>query len=129
MSPADIVRYSGLKMSEFAARYVIPYRTLQACCNGTNPCPIYTRIMLCELLGILSMTEKNKVLDSPCFFKNVSALVLNYDSIRQLIQTALLFLFFNYKQQAQGQKYRNNHHLIHSAKGKAICKYPCNQLS
>ena len=60
ISPADIVRYSGLKMSEFAARYVIPYRTLQAWCNGTTPCPIYTRIMLCELLGILSTTERKQ---------------------------------------------------------------------
>lgn len=60
MTPAEIVQYSGLKMSEFAARYVIPYRTLQAWCDGTNPCPIYIRIMLCELLGILSMTERKQ---------------------------------------------------------------------
>ena len=60
MTPADIVQYSGLKMSEFSARYVIPYRTLQAWCDGTNPCPIYIRIMLCELLGILSMTERKQ---------------------------------------------------------------------
>ena len=60
MSPSEIVEYSGLKMSEFAARYVIPYRTLQAWCDGTNPCPIYIRIMLCELLGILSMTERKQ---------------------------------------------------------------------
>ncbi len=58
MSPYEIVEYSGLKMSEFAARYVIPYRTLQAWCDGTNPCPIYIRIMLCELLGILRKTER-----------------------------------------------------------------------
>lgn len=60
MSPADIVSYSGMKMSKFAARFVIPYRTLQAWCDGTNPCPIYTRIMLCELLGILHKTERKE---------------------------------------------------------------------
>ena len=60
MTPAEIVQYSGLKMSEFAARYVIPYRTLQAWCDGTNPCPVYIRIMLCELLGILRQTERKQ---------------------------------------------------------------------
>ena len=58
MTPSEIVDYSGLKMSEFAARYVIPYRTLQAWCDGTNPCPIYIRVMLCELLGILNKTVR-----------------------------------------------------------------------
>ena len=60
MTPSEIVEYSGLKMSEFAARYVIPYRTLQAWCDGTNPCPVYIRIMLCELLGILRQTERKQ---------------------------------------------------------------------
>ena len=58
MTPAEIVKYSGQKMSKFAERFVIPYRTLQAWCDGTNPCPIYTRIMLCELLGILRKTTR-----------------------------------------------------------------------
>ncbi|MBR0420315.1 MAG: hypothetical protein IJI66_14230 [Erysipelotrichaceae bacterium] len=60
MSPAEIVKYSGQKMSKFAERFVIPYRTIQAWCDGTNPCPIYTRIMLCELLGILNKTQRKQ---------------------------------------------------------------------
>ena len=55
MDMKDVVAYSGMKMSEFSERFVIPYRTLQDWCNGTNPCPIYTKLMLCEILGIISV--------------------------------------------------------------------------
>lgn len=58
MSMRDVVEYSGLKMSKFATRYCIPYRTLQAWCDGTNPCPIYIKIMLCELLGLIRKTDR-----------------------------------------------------------------------
>lgn len=51
----NLVDYSGMKMSEFSERFVIPYRTLQDWCNDTNPCPVYTKLMLCEILGLLSV--------------------------------------------------------------------------
>ena len=46
MDMRDIVEYSGMKMSEFSERFVIPYRTLQDWCNGTNNCTIYTKLMM-----------------------------------------------------------------------------------
>ena len=55
MEMKDVVAYSGMKMSEFSDRFVIPYRTLQDWCNGTNPCPVYTKLMLCEILGLISV--------------------------------------------------------------------------
>jgi len=57
MSPAEIVNHSGMMMSKFAERFVIPYRTLQAWCDGTNPCPIYMKILLAESTGLLRPTE------------------------------------------------------------------------
>ncbi len=50
MSMRDIVEYSKLDMAKFARRFCIPYRTLQAWCDGTNPCPIYIKMMLGEIL-------------------------------------------------------------------------------
>ncbi len=55
MEMRDLVENSGMKMSEFSERFVIPYRTLQDWCNGTNPCPVYTKLMLCEILGLISV--------------------------------------------------------------------------
>ena len=60
MTPAEIVTYADMKMSEFSERFAIPYRTLQSWCNGTNPFPVYIRILICEGLGILDKTTRDK---------------------------------------------------------------------
>ena len=57
MSIRDIVEHSGLNMAEFSRRYCIPYRTLQAWCDGTNPCPMYVKIMLGEILKLYSRSN------------------------------------------------------------------------
>ncbi len=54
MSMREIVAYSKLDMAKFSRRYCIPYRTLQAWCDGTNPCPIYIKMMLGEILKMYS---------------------------------------------------------------------------
>ena len=51
MSMKEIVEASGLDMAKFSRRFCIPYRTLQAWCDGTNPCPIYVKLMICEILN------------------------------------------------------------------------------
>lgn len=68
MTMREVVDYSGMNMSKFSKRFCIPYRTLQAWCDGTNPCPVYVKLMLCELLGIMptrvqfiSMTDRQSV--------------------------------------------------------------------
>ena len=50
MSMRELVEYSKLDMAKFSRRFCIPYRTLQAWCDGTNPCPVYIKMMLGELL-------------------------------------------------------------------------------
>ena len=54
MSMREIVAYSKLDMAKFSRRFCIPYRTLQAWCDGTNPCPIYIKMMLGEILKMYS---------------------------------------------------------------------------
>lgn len=56
MGMQDIVEYSKLDMAKFSRRFCIPYRTLQAWCNGTNPCPIYIKMMLGEILKMYTRT-------------------------------------------------------------------------
>ena len=58
MSMREIVDRSKMSMADFARRFCIPYRTLQAWCDGTNECPIYTKLMICEILGLLGKRSK-----------------------------------------------------------------------
>ena len=57
MSVRDLVDYSNLDMAKFARRFCIPYRTLQAWCDGTNPCPIYIKLMIAEILHLYQRTN------------------------------------------------------------------------
>ena len=52
MSMRELVEYSQLDMAKFSRRFCIPYRTLQAWCDGTNQCPVYIKMMLGEILKI-----------------------------------------------------------------------------
>ena len=52
VSFADIVKASGLKLVDFAARFAIPYRTAQNWLAGVNRCPDYTRLLLARAVGI-----------------------------------------------------------------------------
>lgn len=48
----EIVQHTGLTQADFAARFVIPLRTLESWLGGTNACPPYTRLMLARLCGL-----------------------------------------------------------------------------
>ena len=53
-SMRDIVELNGGNMAKFSRRFCIPYRTLQAWCDGTNECPVYIKLMICEIMGLYS---------------------------------------------------------------------------
>lgn len=54
--PVDqILAVSGLSQANFYRRFLIPRRTLQDWCAGKRPCPIYTRMMFQQLLGLLTI--------------------------------------------------------------------------
>ncbi len=49
---ADIVKASGLKLVDFAARFAIPYRTAQNWKHGERECPAYVRLLLARAVGM-----------------------------------------------------------------------------
>ncbi len=54
MDMRELIAYSKLDMAKFSRRYCIPYRTLQAWCDGTNDCPIYIKLLIGESLKMYS---------------------------------------------------------------------------
>lgn len=53
-SVKDIASAAGISAREMAIRFCIPQRTMENWCMGVNKCPLYTRLMLQEALGIYS---------------------------------------------------------------------------
>ena len=49
---ADIVKASGLKLVDFAARFVIPYSTAQKWYYDLSRCPDYARLLLARAVGM-----------------------------------------------------------------------------
>lgn len=54
MSMADIRKAAGMTQAQFAVRYCIPLRTVQNW-EWRDTCPIYMRLMLAELQGLVSV--------------------------------------------------------------------------
>lgn len=53
LSVKDIVGTTKLSQKEFATRFCIPQRTVEAWCTGSRKCNDYIRLMMCRQLGIL----------------------------------------------------------------------------
>lgn len=51
-SVKDIASAAGISAREMAIRFCIPQRTMENWCMGVNKCPLYTRLMLQESIGI-----------------------------------------------------------------------------
>lgn len=54
-TPKEIVAASGLSQAAFAERYCIPKRTVENWCSGARECPIYTRLLLQRVEGLLKI--------------------------------------------------------------------------
>lgn len=52
-SVKDIAAAGGFSQRGLAERFGIPYRTVEDWCAGKRECPIYTRLMMQELLGLI----------------------------------------------------------------------------
>lgn len=52
----EIAAAAGLSCRKLAERFGVPYRTVENWCGGTNACPLYTRLMMQECLGLLTVT-------------------------------------------------------------------------
>lgn len=49
----DIASAAGLSVRALAIRFCIPQRTVENWASGARECPIYTRLMMQECLGLL----------------------------------------------------------------------------
>lgn len=49
----DIASSAGLSQRKLAERFLIPYRTMENWCGGVSECPLYTRLMMQRILGLL----------------------------------------------------------------------------
>ena len=54
-TPKEIVAASGLSQAAFAERYCIPKRTVENWCSGARECPIYTRLLIQRVEGLLKI--------------------------------------------------------------------------
>lgn len=44
---------AGLSQRKLAEHFLIPYRTMENWCGGVSECPLYTRLMMQRILGLL----------------------------------------------------------------------------
>lgn len=54
----DIRAYTGLKRTDFALRYLIPYRTMENWERGDAQCPDYLRLLLAQATGFYRRPER-----------------------------------------------------------------------
>lgn len=55
MSIKDIIKAADLNQSDLTRRFYIPLRTVQHWVAGTRACPVYTKIMIADLLGLITV--------------------------------------------------------------------------
>lgn len=49
----DICRDANISQRQLAEQFCIPYRTVENWCAGVNECPIYTKLMMQQLLNLI----------------------------------------------------------------------------
>lgn len=52
MSVKEIAKAAGMSQTALANRFGIPRRTMEDWCRGVSKCPLYTRLMMQECLGL-----------------------------------------------------------------------------
>lgn len=52
-SVKEIAVAAGLSQRKLAEKFCIPYRTVENWCGGQSECPLYTRLMMQQLLHLL----------------------------------------------------------------------------
>lgn len=54
-SVKEIAAAAGLSCRKLAERFSVPYRTMENWSSGANECPLYTRMMMQECLGLMKV--------------------------------------------------------------------------
>ena len=55
MTMLDLISASGLTKAAFSRRFLISLRTVENWVYGIHPCPIYVRMMIADLLGLVAV--------------------------------------------------------------------------
>lgn len=58
MTMIDLLSASGLTKAAFSRRFLIPLRTVENWVSGIRPCPIYVRLMIADLLGLVTAERR-----------------------------------------------------------------------
>lgn len=58
MTMLDLLSASGLTKAAFSRRFLIPLRTVENWASGIRPCPIYVRMMIADLLGLVTVERR-----------------------------------------------------------------------
>lgn len=58
MTMPDLLSASGLTKAAFSRRFLIPLRTVENWVSGIRPCPIYVRLMIADLLGLVTVERR-----------------------------------------------------------------------
>ena len=58
MTMLDLLSASGLTKAAFSRRFLIPLRTVENWVSGIRPCPIYVRLMIADLLGLVTVERR-----------------------------------------------------------------------
>lgn len=58
MTMPDLLSASGLTKAAFSRRFLIPLRTVENWTSGIRPCPIYVRMMIADLLGLVTVERR-----------------------------------------------------------------------
>lgn len=58
MSVKEMAEAAGLTQSDLARRFNIPLRTLRGWSNGTREAPPYIKLMMADLLGLVTVRRK-----------------------------------------------------------------------
>ena len=60
MPTAEMRAKMGMTQREFAERFCISRRTIENWDSGRRECPLYLRLMMAEILGLLTVTREGK---------------------------------------------------------------------
>ena len=55
MTMLDLLFASGLTKAAFSRRFLIPLRTVENWVSGIRPCPIYVRVLIADLIGLVAV--------------------------------------------------------------------------
>lgn len=58
MTVRDLISASGMTKAAFSRRFLIPLRTVENWVSGIRPCPIYVRLMIADLLGLVAVERR-----------------------------------------------------------------------